>query len=229
MGAFVDHIVTTYGYYAVFGLVMLESLGIPVPGETGLILAALAASTGRLSIVIVVAVAIAAAIIGDNLGYLIGRYGGFPLLRRVQKRFRIDPRKLKIARYLFERHGAVVVFLGRFVSVLRTYSAFFAGTTRMAWARFVGANAAGGIAWASAWGFGVYALGASAKRFGTPIDIVLGVLAAAILGGLFFWSRRHEQELAQRAEKIFPDRWDGKPVRGDRATGSAQGQRSRAA
>ena len=152
----ISHLITSYGYWAVFALVGAESLGIPLPGETALIVAgAYAGTTHHLSPWIIFAVASAAAIIGDNIGFWIGDKGGYRLARRYGHKVRLDERKLKIARYLFDTHGTKVVFFGRFVSILRTYAAFLAGTSRMRWHRFLPANAAGGIIWA-----GVYTLAA---------------------------------------------------------------------
>ncbi len=139
----IDGLITSYGYLAVFGLVAIESLGVPLPGETALIAAGTyAGTTHRLSPWLIFVVASAAAIVGDNIGFWIGDKGGYRLAYRYGRRVRLDERKLKIARYLFDRHGPKVVFFGRFVSVLRTYAAFLAGTTRMAWWRFFGYNAA---------------------------------------------------------------------------------------
>ena len=139
--------IQTYGYWAVFLAVGLESLGVPIPGETTLIAAALyAGSTHRLNFVTLGIVAAAAAIVGDNIGYLIGRFGGYRLLRRYGHYVRVDEAKLKVGRYLFDRHGGKVVFFGRFISVLRTYAAFLAGVNMMVWRRFLLYNAAGGIA-----------------------------------------------------------------------------------
>jgi membrane protein DedA with SNARE-associated domain len=117
----IEQLVATYGYLAVFLAVGLESLGVPIPGETTLITAALfAGSTHRLSLAVLVIVASAAAIAGDNLGYLIGRGGGYRLLRRYGHRVHVDEAKLKVGRYLFDRHGGGVVFFGRSITVLRT-------------------------------------------------------------------------------------------------------------
>ena len=139
----VSNLIGSFGYCAeVFLLVAIESLGIPLPGETALILAGVyAGHTHRVDPWVIFGVAAAAAIIGDNIGYWLGAKGGYPLARRYGSKVRLDERKLKTARYLFDRHGRKVVFFGRFVSVLRTYAAFLAGVSRMDWWRFVLANA----------------------------------------------------------------------------------------
>ncbi|MDR3034997.1 MAG: DedA family protein, partial [Kitasatospora sp.] len=150
-------LIDSYGYLAVLVLVGAESLGIPVPGETALITAAIyAGHTHRLNPWLIVRIAAAAAIIGDNIGYWIGDKGGYRLARRYGPKVRLDERKLKTARYLFDLHGVKVVFFGRFVSVLRTYAAFLAGTSKMRWRRFLPANAAGGILWAAIYTFAAY-------------------------------------------------------------------------
>ncbi|HEY8694616.1 MAG TPA: DedA family protein, partial [Chloroflexota bacterium] len=140
----------TYGYWAVLVLVMVESIGIPVPGETMLLTAAIyAGRTGHLSVGYVIATAAAGAILGDNIGYVVGREGGFRLLRRYGTYIRLDERKLKVGEYVFMRHGGVVVFFGRFVAILRALAALLAGANRMPWWRFFAANATGGILWAT--------------------------------------------------------------------------------
>jgi membrane protein DedA with SNARE-associated domain len=153
----VHDLLSQYGYAAVFVLVGLESLGVPLPGETILIAAGIyAGTTHKLSIWVVFAVAAAGAIIGDNLGFLIGDKGGYRLLRRYGGYVRADEAKIKVGRYIFDRHGAKVVFFGRFVSVLRTYAAFLAGTLKMHWRRFLCHNSAGGIVWSAIYAFGPY-------------------------------------------------------------------------
>jgi membrane protein DedA with SNARE-associated domain len=201
----IDH----YGYEAVFALVGLESIGVPIPGETALIIAALyAATTHRLSIGIIVAVAVAGAIVGDNIGFAVGRWGGYPLLRRYGKYVGFDERRLKIGRYVFQQHGGKVVFFGRFIAVLRTYAAFLAGTNRMSWPRFLVFNAAGGITWACAIGFAYYYIGAAIKNVRGPLDIVLGAIAVLVVIGFLVYLHRAEDRFAARAEEAFPGALD---------------------
>ena len=189
--AFINHLLQSYGYLAVFAFIALESIGIPLPGETTLIAAAIyAGSTHRLSIGVIVLFAAIAAIAGDNAGYWLGAHGGMSLVRRFGHLVRLDAKKLKIGRYLFARHGGKVVFFGRFVIVLRTYAAFLAGLTGMRRGRFVAANAAGGLAWAAAVGFGAYGLGSAATTVGNALTIG-GLIAAGLLTvGLVLVSRR---------------------------------------
>ena len=202
----VAHLIATYGYLAVFALIALESIGIPLPGETALIAAALyAGSTHRLNIVTIAAVASAAAILGDNGGYWLGRRGGGALVARYGHVVRLDKRKLKVGRYLFARHGGSVVFFGRFVSVLRTYSAFLAGLNRMPLGRFAVANAAGGVVWAVGYAAAAYALGGAAASLGSLVTIIgLGITTVlTVIGTLAL--RRRMSRLEDRAEAMFPE------------------------
>ena len=198
----VDGWLESYGYLVVFLLVMIESIGIPVPGETALIGAALyAGSTHKLEIGWVIAAAAAGAIIGDNIGFSIGRYGGAKVLLRHGHRIGLHEGRLKIGIWLFRRHGGKVVFWGRFVSVLRTYAAFLAGTNQMAWPRFLFFNAAGGIIWATTFGIAYYVFGSALEKLSTTIDIGLGVAGVVGLVAFLVWSKRKEGELLERAER----------------------------
>lgn len=209
----VAHLLQTYGYAAVFLFVMLESLGVPVPGETMLIAAALyAGTTGHLSIAVIITVAAVAAIVGDNIGYLIGRRGGYRLLERYGAKVRLHEGRVKIGRLLFLRHGGKIVFYGRFVSVLRTYAAFLAGTTQMAWRRFLVFNASGGVVWATAYGVAYYYGGSLLERASTPVDITLGVAATLVLVAGFLYARHHEGRLLEQAEQVFPGDLRARPV-----------------
>src|SRR5271167_3656124 len=126
-------------------------MGVPLPGETILVLAAIYAATHvDLNIWLVVIAAAAGAIMGDNLGYWLGLRFGYPFLRRYGHLFGLTHARIKLGQYLFLRHGTKVVFLGRFVAVLRIFAAFLAGANRMKWQLFLVANASGGMIWASA-------------------------------------------------------------------------------
>ena len=199
------NLVAQYGYLAVLVIVGLESTGVPLPGETTLVAAALyAGATHNLNIVGVVIAAAVGAILGDNLGYLIGHWGGYRLLIRYGRYIRLSEKRIKIARYLFLRYGGEVVFFGRFTAILRAYDAFLAGTTRMPWRRFLFFNAAGGIAWATIYGGGAYLLGRQIERLSGPFEIVFVAAAviAIVVGALII--RRQEERLAVAAEKAFP-------------------------
>jgi membrane protein DedA with SNARE-associated domain len=198
----IDSWLESYGYLVVFLLVMIESIGVPVPGETALIGAALyAGSTHKLEIWWVIAAAIAGAIIGDNIGFSIGRYGGAKLLLRHGHKIRLHEGRLKIGIWLFRRHGGKVVFWGRFVSILRTYAAFLAGTNQMAWPRFLVFNAAGAVVWATAFGVAYYVFGSALQRLSTTIDVTLGVAGVVVVVAFIVWSKRKEDELLERAER----------------------------
>jgi membrane protein DedA with SNARE-associated domain len=206
-------LIQQYGYLAVAVVVGLESLGVPLPGETTLITAALyAGATHKLNIVGVILAAIAGAILGDNLGYLIGHWGGYRLLLRYGRYLRLDQARVKVARYLFLRYGAAVVFFGRFVSILRTFAAFLAGTTRMPWRLFLVFNAAGGSIWACLYGIGAYLLGTQIERLSGPVGSALaaGGLAAIIVAAIVI--RRNERRLEEAAEQALPG-----PLKGYRA------------
>src|SRR5579875_3515506 len=162
------------GYPAVALFIMIESMGIPFPGETMLLLASFyAALDHRLQIPLVIVCAAFGAIIGDNIGYLIGRTGGYPLVRRFGRYVFLKPEHLERAERFFDKHGNKTVFFGRFVAVLRAWAAFLAGVNRMRWSTFLIYNAAGGILWAGA------AL------------IVVAVVAAYIF---FRWRRAHHAQ-----------------------------------
>ncbi|HEU5389443.1 MAG TPA: DedA family protein [Streptosporangiaceae bacterium] len=201
----VEDLITSAGYPAVFALVGVESLGIPLPGETALVLASIyAGTTHRLSPWLIFAAAAGGAIVGDNIGFWIGVTGGYRLARRYGPKVRLDEPKLKVARYLFDRHGAKLVFFGRFVSVLRTYAAFLAGTNKMRWPRFLVANAAGGIAWAAIYTAAGFFAGGVLERLSLAIDLALGGIAAlAIIGGIVLL-RRRMAGLTERAGKAYP-------------------------
>ncbi|MGH9057022.1 MAG: DedA family protein [Acidimicrobiales bacterium] len=209
----ISHLVSTYGYWGVFVLVGLESLGIPLPGETILIAAATyAGQTHRLNVWGIFAVASAAAIIGDNVGFWIGDKGGYRLLRRYGRYVRLDEAKLKVGRYIFDRHGGKVVFFGRFVSVLRTYAAFLAGTNRMHWRKFLVYNAAGGILWAGIYTFVAYMIGNTLRHASSTINVILGAAAVVVIGATIYAVRRQTGRLTARAEAAYPGPLEAEPA-----------------
>jgi membrane protein DedA with SNARE-associated domain len=177
---------THHGLPLLFAAVAVESFGIPVPGETALIAFGVLASQGHYPIALVIAVAAAAAIIGDNLGFwLIGRRGGHALIARypwVERRTRnVLPRTAT----LIDRYGGRAVFFGRFVSVFRETIAWVAGLAGMSWPRFLFWNALGGIMWATGVGllayFGGKALAEAVSRYGLLAGVALGVVAVLIV------------------------------------------------
>jgi membrane protein DedA with SNARE-associated domain len=182
--------VNSYGLAALFLIVMLESGGVPLPGETALVAAGVFAQRGDLNISAVIAVAAVAAIVGDNLGYWIGRTGG----RAVIGRWSFTSQTLPWAERFFERHGPKTIFLARFLSVLRVTAAWLAGISRMRWWTFFFWNAAGGICWAALVGLVAYYVGHAAadaiSRYGLIGSAV--VAGGVVLGliALHLWRRR---------------------------------------
>jgi membrane protein DedA with SNARE-associated domain len=183
----VDHLVESAGYPLLFLLVMSEAGGVPVPGETSLIAAAVLASQHKLQIELVVPLAAAAAIIGDNVGYVIGLKGGRWLLERPGAFRRQRQEVLRVGEPFFEAHGPKAVFFGRFLLGLRVWASWLAGATRMRWRSFALWNALGCIAWASLIGLVAYFLGHSAggaiEAFGIYglVAIVLAIVSGVIL------------------------------------------------
>jgi len=198
------HLIATYGLLAIAVIIALESMGFPLPGESVLALAALYAAHHNQSVVAVVASAAAGAIVGDNVGYWTGREFGYRLLRSYGHRIGLSPGKIKVGQYLFLRHGAKVVFLGRFVAVLRVLAAVLAGVNRMDWGRFLLANAAGAILWASVVGFGAYFFGRAVTHVTGPVGVALAAVGAAAIVGVVLFVRAHEAELEAEAERALP-------------------------
>jgi membrane protein DedA with SNARE-associated domain len=195
-----DHLLQHYGYGVVGLIVMLESMGAPLPGESLIIGTAIyCATTHRLDIIWVIVSAIVGAIMGDNFGYLIGRSVGFRVLARFGKHVGLTDERLKLGRYLFRRHGGKVVFFGRFVAVLRTFVALLAGANRMPWPSFLLYNALGGIGWAGGYCLAAYLLGQQATRISGPLGIVVGAVGAVAVVSVFFFLKRNESRLTQEA------------------------------
>ena len=200
-----DSLVATYGYLAVALGVGLESMGLPIPGETILIVAAVYAAThGGLNIWLIVLAASAGAIVGDNLGYWLGSRFGYPLLLRFGPKLGLSEGRIKVGQYLFLRHGGKVVFLGRFVALLRILAAFLAGVNRMEWPAFLAANALGGVTWAAVFAFGGYTLGTIVFRLQGVLGPILLVAAAIAFFGCGFLIQRYEDRLQQEAERALP-------------------------
>ncbi len=196
-----QHFLDQWGYPVVLVFVMIESTGIPFPGETMLLLGAFFAASGHLSIYGVIASAAAGAIIGDNFGYWIGRKGGRPLIRRYGKYVFVKEKQLSQAERYFEHHGDKTVFFGRFISILRTWAAFLAGVNRMRWSIFLFYNAAGGIIWAIIYGIIGYFIGRAVgvntiERYSSDVGYA-AIAIVVIVVGVFvlrrFLRRRREQ------------------------------------
>jgi membrane protein DedA with SNARE-associated domain len=174
------------GYLAVAGLVLFEDFGVPVPGETVLILGAVYAGAGRLNIVLVAALGFLAAVLGDNIGFAIGHFGGRRLAERYGRYFFLTPERLERATGFFERDGGKVITIARFVEGLRQANGIVAGTTGMRWTRFLLFNAIGAAAWVAAWasigylsGNHINAIYGEATRYEKYLVAALGVLVLA--------------------------------------------------
>lgn len=204
MFEYLHHAIAQYGYFAVFVFVALESAGAPMPGETALVMAAIFAGQGTLDIRWVIGAAALAAILGDNLGYWVGREFGFPLFYRYGHLLPIDEGKLKVAQYLFLRHGGKIVFFGRFVAILRTFAAFLAGVNRLEYKRFLIFNALGGVIWACVFGLGGFFLGVAFETYARPVGIA--ALLCAVIGaiGASRFISHHANALRAEAEAALP-------------------------
>lgn len=220
----VTHLVETFGYPLLFLVVMAESSGVPVPGETGLIAAAVAASQGKLQIELVIAIAAVAAIVGDNIGYQIGHKGGRWLLERPGRFERQRRQVLVTGEPFFERHGPKAVFFGRFLLGLRVWASWLAGATHMRWRSFFLWNALGGICWATAIGLLAYFLGNTA---GNVIEAfgLYGVAAVLIAIAVFLiahFRARHRAGEGAADPVSSPGDIDSPPGGAENSAGDAE-------
>jgi membrane protein DedA with SNARE-associated domain len=198
-------LIAHHGYLAVFCIVAMESAGIPLPGETALVLASMfAGATGLLDIKLVIALAAAGAILGDNVGFWAGRRFGLPFLLRHGGRLGLTDDRIKLGQYLFDHHGAKIVFLGRFIALLRIFAAFLAGANRYSWGQFLFYNASGGVIWALVFGLGGYAFGDAFEHVAGPLGRI--ALGLAILGVAAGWwiIQTQEKKLIARAVAAYP-------------------------
>ncbi|GCF10404.1 DedA family protein [Dictyobacter arantiisoli] len=195
------------GYPAVVLFVMIESSGIPFPGETMLLLASFYAAVYHdLSLPIVIICAAGGAIMGDNLGYMLGRTGGKALVERYGKHFFLKPERLQQAEHFFARHGDKTVFFGRFVAVLRAWAAFLAGINKMAWQKFFLYNALGGILWAIIYGLlGFYAGQifhnnfAQVERLASNVTWILaGIILIGVVIALILYKKCKQKSVAAK-------------------------------
>ena len=197
-----ESLVQDYGLVLLFVLIAMESAGVPLPGETALITAGVLAARGDMDIVEVIVVAAAAAIIGDNVGYWLGRLGGRRLIERWEPLERHASRVLPWSERFFKRHGPKTIFLSRFFAVLRVTAAWLAGISRMHWWQFFFWNAAGGICWAVLVGLVSYFLGRAAAEAINRYGLIAGVaiVALLVLGALVFrFVRRRMMEAEPEA------------------------------
>jgi membrane protein DedA with SNARE-associated domain len=205
--------IDTYGYWVVFLAVAIESTGIPFPGETTLVAASVYASTNHtLNIVLVITAAAAGAILGDNAGYTLGKYGGFPVLQRLLRLLHVGEDKLVYTQRFFEKHGDKTVFFGRFLAVLRAWAAFLAGANHMRRRTFFIWNAAGGILWATIYGSLGYILGNNLPLLGRILKglgifgfVALGVIVVALIVVWYVRHRRQKESMHRiAAERTAP-------------------------
>ena len=201
----IEHLIHDYGLITVAVIIGLECVGIPLPGETALLGAAIYAGTKHdLNIAAVILTAAAAAIVGRMVGYVLGREYGYWLLLRYGNYMRMTSSRIKLGQYLFLRHGGKIVFFAQFVPVLRTFAGIFAGANMMPWRDFLVANVIGSLVWALLYGYAAYALGREFVRLEGPIVIVILLITVVgfIIGGVFV--SRHEAQLIAEAERAMP-------------------------
>jgi len=192
--------ITSYGSLAVAVLVMLESLGLPLPGETALVSAAIyAGSTHRIDIFVLIGSAAIGASLGGILGYWIGRRAGYPALLRHGSRIGLTERRLLAGHWLFENHGGKIVVFGRFFAVLRALAALLAGVTRMEWRRFLVFQIFASVVWAAIYGGAAYIFGKQIEHVAGPVGVAIGVaiVIAVIVAAMMF--HRHGERLERLA------------------------------
>jgi membrane protein DedA with SNARE-associated domain len=207
---YLAHLIETYGLVVVAGVIGLESIGLPFPGETVLIASAIFAGTEHhLNIVAVVLTAVGGAVVGQMIGYVIGREFGYWLLLRYGGYVRITESRIKLGEYLFLRHGRKIVFIARFIPFLRSLAGILAGANRMPWRQFLVANIVGACVWATFFGSAAYLLGREVERLAGSMVLILGIATAIVIGIGATFVRRHEAQLAAEAERALPGplRW----------------------
>jgi membrane protein DedA with SNARE-associated domain len=196
----VSQLIAHYGPWAIFTLLLIEDLGIPVPGETALITGALLASQGKLAIEELLPAAWFGAVVGDNIGYAIGHFGGRRLVVRYGQRIGITHARLARIEHFFARFGSAIIVVARFFVGLRQLNGIVAGIGGMAAPRFMLFNAIGAALWVALWGFGVYLLGDQFQKlfnhYGPIVIYVLAGLVALAIGGFLgyrYWYRRRDR------------------------------------
>jgi membrane protein DedA with SNARE-associated domain len=180
-----------YGYLAVAAFVLLEDFGVPVPGETILILGSVYAGTGRLSLPLVVLLAFLGAVLGDNIGFAIGHFGGRPLAERYGRYVLLTPARLDRATAIFERHGGKIITVARFIEGLRQANGIIAGIAGVHWRRFLAFNALGAALWVAAWTSVGYFSGSHIDSIYKALTKYDGYLGAAVGIALLVWLARH--------------------------------------
>ena len=191
----IEHYMLLYGYWAVFFGVMLENAGVPVPGETILLIAGYFASTGEFHLGLVMLIAATGAVIGDNIGFAIGHHFGRNVLLRVGRFFFLTPKRFEHMENYFERHGNKTILVARFITGLRVFAALLAGASKMPWRVFIVFNVAGAILWSVV----ITTLG---YLFGNSLPLLIKwvgrsgtvALISAIVIGIIVWRvRKHRQ------------------------------------
>jgi membrane protein DedA with SNARE-associated domain len=201
----IAHLIHDYGLLVVALVIGLESIGLPVPGESVLILAGIFAGTKHdLNIFSVVVVAAVSAIVGQVVGYLVGREFGYRLLLRYGPYVRVTESRIKLGEYLFLRHGRKIIVVARFVPLLRSLAGILAGANRMPWLQFLLANCVGAFAWAALFGFAAYFLGHQVEHLAGPVMIAIGIVAVVVLAIGANFVAKHEAQLAAEAERALP-------------------------
>jgi membrane protein DedA with SNARE-associated domain len=200
-------LIQQYGPALVFVLVCLESIGLPVPGETVLVTAAIyAGTTHELNIAWIILGAIVGATLGSAIAFWVGQSYGYPLLLRYGPYVGLTESRIKIAQYVLRKRGVLVVLAARFVAVLRSMIGLVAGASRMPVADFMLANFGGAVAWPLLFGLIAFYLGEAVEKFARPVAIVVGIIAAAAIATTAIYLRRKERELAAAAERDLPGR-----------------------
>lgn len=200
----VHHLVASYGYFGLGLLVLLECIGLPLPGEATLIAAAVyAGTTHNLDIWLVVVIAAGAASLGGGVGYWIGRRFGLPLLQRFGARIGLNEARVALGQYLFRKHGGKIIFFGRFVAFLRVFAPLLAGINNYRKDAFFFFNTSAAVVWASIFGFSSYEFGHIVHKVARPIGIAGFVLAIIGLGLSFLIARRHEHRLMRQAAEAM--------------------------
>jgi membrane protein DedA with SNARE-associated domain len=201
----IAHLIHAYGLLVVAGVVGLEGVGIPVPGETALIVASVISGTKHeLNIVAVILTAAGASIVGRILGYLIGRNFGYWLLLKYGGYVGITETRIKLGQYLFLRYGGVIIIIAQFIPVLRTLAGILAGANRMPQSRFMLANACGAAIWATFFGVAAYSLGRQVEKLAGSAVFFLCVATAIVIVIAANFVRGHEAQLAAEAERALP-------------------------
>lgn len=202
--AFLSELIRTYGYYIIGIGVFLESMGVPSPGETVLIMGGVAASLGQLNIVGVILVTVIAATLGDNMGYMVGKHYGMKLIKKLEHihLFRVENQQ-KIEKF-FHKHGNKTIFIGRFTLILRTYAALFAGIFKMPYQIFFFYNLTGAILWATTFGLLGYFLGYNLPLlekiivdFNSLVFVVVGIVIVFLIVR-YFWKKNKNKKINEQ-------------------------------